>query len=80
MSATLKIKYVGQGEYNIYTDLTFEKIYTTLALTVHAFNNIQALILDDNDVIKAVAGMDQPLIWELVSVTYPGEVTLFPGA
>lgn len=78
MSATLKIKYVGTGDWDIYPDLVFDKVYTSIAVTVHAFNNIQVLILGESNELKAVTGLDQPLIWELVSVTYPGEIQLYP--
>jgi hypothetical protein len=80
MSATLKIKYVGTGEWDAYPDLVFDKVYTSLAVTVHAFNNIQVLILGESNELKAVSGFDHPEVWTLVSATYPGEVTLFPGA
>lgn len=79
MSALVKIKYVGQGEFNIHPDLTLNQVYTVLGFDGSVTAQLQAIIVNGST-LKLVIGLGSADIWELVSVTVPGDVTLFPGA
>jgi hypothetical protein len=69
MNANVRLKYVGENEEVFTTD----KVYQVIAFV----GTGQPVLLTDANTFGPV---NLNADWELVSVTYPGEVTLFPGA
>jgi hypothetical protein len=80
MQMLVKLKYVGTGGDDVETGLTTNNVYVALVITTvgKSGNAPSAIILDDSGLPYTTHSIAQPLYWEVVSVTAPGEVQIYP--
>ena len=77
MLHNVKIKYVGEGEYNLETGVTLNNVYSVLAI-VDREGETRAVIQKDNGALYLTRDVLQTLIWELVSVHSIDAVRIYP--
>ena len=74
----VKVKYVGEGEFNIHPDLTLDATYTLLNFDGSVPSELHAIIINGS-VPKLVIGLGDTNIWQLVSVTTVTGLQVFPA-
>jgi hypothetical protein len=73
----IRLKYVGTGEFNIESGLTYNNVYTALEI-LEQTGQVRALIIDDNGAMYLTHTIQEPLYWELVSAETIGGVSIYP--
>lgn len=76
MSASIRIKYIGTDpDPDIH--FTFDQVYQVLATTADGGSVLQ-VVLNDIGKLQSVTTGASNSNFELVSITYPGEVQIYP--
>jgi len=71
MCANAKVKYVGSN-----AAFTADKIYPVLSISLNGSTPVFVILADDASFMAGFPPSDPDI--ELVSVTYPGDIQLYP--
>lgn len=73
MNANIRAKYIGSNPI-----FTVNQDYQVLALDMSTGSTVRFGVLDDNGVLQVGSFGGGTPDWTLVSITYPGEVQIYP--